>query len=53
MEEPVALMSREVGPVSHPWMPFAGMFKDDPDFKDVLEIMGENRRKMDADPAVP
>ncbi len=43
----------EVGSPPHPWMPFAGMFKDDPDFQDVIEIMAENRRKMDADPTIP
>jgi predicted RNase H-like HicB family nuclease len=37
----------------HPLMEFAGMFKDDPDFEDVVKIMSENRRKMDADPNVP
>ena len=29
------------------------MFKDDPDFDDVLEIMAENREKMNEDPDVP
>lgn len=43
----------ELGVTPHPWLPFAGMFKDDPDFKEVVEIMAENRRKMDADPTVP
>ena len=47
------LVALEVGPAQHPWMPFAGMFKDDPDFKEVLEIMTENRRTMDDDPDVP
>lgn len=42
----------DIGPAPHPWMQFAGMFKDDPDFKDVLEIMAENRRKMDEDPDI-
>ena len=28
-------------------MKFAGMFKGDPYFEEVLEIMAENRRKMD------
>jgi hypothetical protein len=37
----------------HPLAEFAGMFKDDPDFQDVLEIMAENRRQMNADPDVP
>ena len=32
---------------------FAGMFKDDPDFQEVQEIMAENRRKMDEDETIP
>src|SRR3954454_20442819 len=43
----------EVGAPPHPWLPFAGMFKDDPDFQEVVEIMAENRRKTDDDPTVP
>src|SRR5689334_16553453 len=42
----------EIGPAPHPWARFAGMFKDDADFQDVLQIMAENRRKMDEDPDV-
>jgi hypothetical protein len=37
----------EVGSQPHPLAEFAGMFKDDPYFEEVLEIMAENRRKMD------
>ena len=33
--------------------PMHPMFKDDPDFEDVLKIMAENRKKMDEDPDVP
>ena len=33
----------------HPWMKFAGMFKDDPDFDKVLEFIEDDRRKLDAD----
>jgi hypothetical protein len=43
----------EVGPVPDPWLGFADMFKGDPDFQEVVEIMADNRRKMDEDPAVP
>ena len=43
----------EVPTEPHPLAEFAGMFKDDPDFEDVVEIMAENRRKMNADPDVP
>ena len=44
------VVSLEVGSTPHLWLPFAGMFKDDPDFQEVVEIMAENRRKMDEDP---
>jgi hypothetical protein len=47
------LVTVEVGAPPHPWLPYAGMFKDDLDFQDVVEIMAENRRKMDEDPTVP
>ncbi len=47
------IVTLQVGSEPHPWLEFAGMFKDDPDFKDVMQIMAENRRKMDKDPNVP
>src|SRR5262249_10829071 len=39
--------------VANPWVEFAGMFKDDPYFDEVVEILAENRRRMDADPDAP
>ena len=36
--------------VENPWVKYAGMFKDDPMFAEVLEIMKENRRKDDENP---
>ena len=36
--------------VENPWVKYAGMFKDDPMFAEVLEIMKANRRKDDEDP---
>ena len=47
------IVGLEVGSQPDPWMEFAGMFKDDPDFQEVMEIIAENRRRMDADPDVP
>lgn len=47
------LVGLEVGAQPHPLAEFAGMFKDDPHFEDVLKIIAENRRKMDEDPNVP
>jgi hypothetical protein len=35
--------------VENPWVKHAGMFKDDPMFAEVLEIMKENRKKDDED----
>jgi hypothetical protein len=43
----------ELAPQPHPLAEFAGMFKDDPYFEEVLEIMAANRRKMDRTPKVP
>ncbi|HAG82673.1 MAG TPA: HicB family protein [Cyanobacteria bacterium UBA12227] len=31
----------------HPWMKFAGMFKDDPDFEDVLADIAAYRQELD------
>jgi hypothetical protein len=47
------IVGLDLGPQPHPLAEFAGMFKDDPDFEDVLKIMAENRRKMDEDADVP
>lgn len=47
------IVGLEVGPQTHPLAEFAGMFKDDPDFKDVLKIMADNRKKMNEDANVP
>jgi len=33
---------------AHPWLAMAGMFKNDPQFEEVEEIIRENRRKADA-----
>jgi predicted RNase H-like HicB family nuclease len=43
----------EIAPEEHPLAEFAGMFKDDPIFEDVLKIMADNRKKMDEDSNVP
>jgi hypothetical protein len=43
----------ELAAEPHPLAEFAGMFKDDPDFRDVLDIMAENRRKMDENSNIP
>jgi hypothetical protein len=33
--------------VTHPWMPFAGIWKDHPDFDAVLEHIAAERRRLD------
>ena len=38
-------------PSGHPWLKFAGMFKDDPLFDDVLAEIEAYRRELDADDA--
>jgi len=48
-----AIVPLEVPTEPHPLAEFAGMFKDDPYFEEVLEIMAANRRKMDRDPKAP
>jgi predicted RNase H-like HicB family nuclease len=47
------LIAVDVAGASHPLAEFAGMFKDDPYFDEVVEIMAANRRKMDRDPKIP
>ena len=49
----VATVEIPARPAENPWVKYAGMFKDDPDFADVVEIMAENRRQRNADPDVP
>ncbi len=44
------LVSLEVPNGDNPWQQFAGMFKNDPLFAEVLQIMEEQRRQADADP---
>ena len=35
---------------AHPWMKFAGMFKNDPLFEDWQKAIAEYRRKVNEDP---
>lgn len=37
----------EIPQSQHPWLKFAGMFKDDPDFEDVLADIEAYRREVD------
>jgi hypothetical protein len=44
------LVSLGVPDEANPWVQFAGMFKDDPIFEEVCEIMAEQRRQVEEDP---
>ena len=44
------LMALEIGPPPHPWMEFAGMFKDDPWIDDWVKSMADYRREIEDDP---
>jgi predicted RNase H-like HicB family nuclease len=44
------IIGLEIGPQPHPWMEFAGMFKDDPMFEDWQKAIAEYRRQVDNDP---
>jgi hypothetical protein len=44
------LVTLEVPDGDNPWRQYAGMFKDDPLFEEVLQIMAEQRRQADEDP---
>ena len=39
----------EIPNSEHPWMQFAGMFKDDPDFDEVLADIKAYRHQLDED----
>lgn len=49
--EKAELISLEIKPPKpeHPWMKFAGMFKDDPQFDEMLEDIQALRRERDAE----
>ena len=44
------LVALDMEPSDNPWQQFAGMFKDDPMFEEVVQIMAEQRREADLDP---
>lgn len=50
----IQIVPLELPTADHPLAPFAGMYReDDPLVKEWLQIMAENRRKLDADPDAP
>ena len=44
----IVTLEIEAPKVENPWMKFAGMFKDDPQFDEMLEYIEEDRREVDA-----
>jgi predicted RNase H-like HicB family nuclease len=44
------IVGLEIGQPPHPWMPFAGMFKDDPWIEDWKQSVEDYRRQVDEDP---
>ncbi|MGK7928316.1 MAG: DUF5678 domain-containing protein [Spirulina sp.] len=41
-------IAKNIGePSENPWMQFVGMFKDDPEFDEMLVLMEEDRRQFD------
>lgn len=43
----------ELAEDANPWVEFAGMFKDDPMFEEVEQIMAANRERDEADADYP
>ncbi len=44
----IVTLEIEASKVENPWMKFAGMFKDDPQFDEVLGYIEAERRELDA-----
>jgi hypothetical protein len=44
------IVGLDIGPQQHPWLEFAGMFKDDPWIEDWKKSVEEYRQKIDDDP---
>ncbi len=47
------VVALEISAPADPWMPFAGMFKDDPWIEDYKRSVAEYRKQVDEDPAAP
>ena len=51
LKEGTELVGLEIGPLLNPWLQGAGMFSpEDPSVQEWIQIMVENRRKMDEAP---
>lgn len=47
------IVSLDLAPPKHPWMEFAGMFKDDPLLEEWKKDMAQYRREIDEEPDKP
>ncbi|MEA5625252.1 hypothetical protein [Nostoc sp. UHCC 0251] len=47
-EPEIVTLEIEPPQTEHPWMKFAGMFKDDPQFDEMLAYIEADRRELDA-----
>jgi hypothetical protein len=47
------LVALDVQGTEHPWLPFAGMFQDDPLIDEWKQAMAHYRRAVDEDPNIP
>jgi hypothetical protein len=45
----IVTLEIELSKAEHPWMKFAGMYKDNPLFAEVQAYIEANRRKLDAE----
>lgn len=45
----IAQLEVQIPSAEHPWMKFAGMFKDDPYWNEFLDDMATYRRELDAE----
>lgn len=47
------IISLDLTPANHPWLEFAGMFKNDPLVEEWKQAMAEYRLKVEEDPDYP
>jgi hypothetical protein len=47
------LITLDIGPTEHPWLKFAGMFKDDPMFDEWKQAIEEYRDQVDKEDEMP
>lgn len=53
LQQGAELATLELGPPAHPWLEFAGMFKDDPLIGQWKTSIEEYRQKVEDDTAAP